>query len=413
MIDDYNKISDAEILKYLAEHGIIDQTAVAKAVQMANKDKFLNQHPYNIWLASDGYWKTKFKDNGKLRTIKRRNKEDIEDAIVEYYRALESEDLSFKARYYIWIDRQVKCGRSDNTILKYESDYRRFFAGYPIEEMNVQDINEEVLSEHILMVLKDKKIPWRAFKDIMGYVNGVFQKCVRDRVMQENPCDFLDLPIYRQRCYIPPVKTTKQRTLTDQDIHILLDKLHNPRAHNANVSACFAVEMALYTGMRVGELAGLMWQDVILEEGVMLIRRSEKFDRKTKESFIAPTKTGKERIFPITDQIEELLKRVKSYEDDNELSGEFVFQDKEGRLTKSKISDAVRNYTMSDEFSGIKSIHAIRRTFNSKLKKDGASTLTACSLLGHSERVNEQNYTYDLSELEEKRRLVTQGTRYS
>ena len=70
---------------------------------------------------------------------------------------------------------------------------------------------------------------------------------------------------------------------------------------------------------------------------------------------------------------------------------------------------------MSDEFSGIKSIHAIRRTVNSKMKCGGVSTTLASSLLGHSERVNEQNYTYDIAELEEKKKIVENiinGTRY-
>ena len=86
--------------------------------------------------------------------------------------------------------------------------------------------------------------------------------------------------------------------------------------------------------------------------------------------------------------------------------GEYVFQDADGRITKSKISDTTRNITMSDDFSGIKSIHAIRRTFNSHLKCNGVSTTIASSLLGHTERVNEQNYTYDVSELAEKKSIV-------
>lgn len=401
-----NRISDSELLIYLLKRDNIDVATIAYEVAKMKRQEYLSQHKYNIWASSDGYWKTKVKgSDGKFRQIKRKNKTDLEDAIVDYYKEHSTKE-TFKQRFDIWIERQRNCGRSENTIFKYLSDYKRFFEGYPFEQYDIRDINEEVLSKHIIQVLSEKQIPWRAFKDIMGNTNGVFEKATKDRIITENPVNYLDLPIYKKYCYIPPVKTTKQRTLTENDTHILLEHLRNPRAHNVNQMCCFAVEMALYTGMRVGELSALMWDDIVFDEELIIIRHSEKFDRSTKQSTITTTKTGKERVFPLVDEIKNLLFRVRNFEIKNGFYGEFVFQDKEGRLTKSKISDAVRNYTMSDEFSGIKSIHAIRRTVNSRMKCSGVSTTIASSLLGHTERVNEQNYTYDISELKEKQEIV-------
>ena len=409
----YNGISDAEMLNFLLDNGKLDAATIAQQIMMAKRNEVLSEHPYSIWLASDGFWKTKVKgSDGTKHLIKRKTKSEIEDVIVEFYSHSHN---TFKQRFDVWIERQRDCARSENTILKYQSDYKRFFEGYPLENINIQDIDEVVLSRHIKQVLDDKKIPWRAFKDIMGYVNGVFTKSVRDRLIPENPCDYLDIDIFRKYCYIPPVKTTKQRTLTENDTHTLLNRVRNPRAHNVNRMCCFAVEMALNTGMRVGELAALMWDDIIADEDIMIIRRMERFDRASKTSQIILVKNGKERIFPLVPEIKNLLAEIQSYETEHGWLGEYVFQDSEGRLTKSKISDTTRNITMSDEFSGIKSIHAIRRTVNSKMKCGGVSTTLASSLLGHSERVNEQNYTYDIAELEEKKKIVENiinGTRY-
>lgn len=408
---DDNRISAAEMLRYLAENDKIDIAIVAQQIIMAKRKEILSNHPYNIWFASDGYWKTKLKgDDGRKYQIKRRKKSDIEDAVIEYYKTHSSGEYTFKSRFDKWIERQRSCARSENTILKYQSDYRRFFEGYPLTEIDIRDIDEEILSEHIMTVLQDKKIPWRAFKDIMGYVNGMFQKCVREKIISDNPCDYLDMEIYKKYCYIPPVKTTSQRTLSENDIHTLLNDIRNPKAHNANIMCCFAIEMALNTGMRVSELAGLMWEDIITDERLMIIRHSERFNRTTKESWISTTKTGKERIFPLTDNITDLLNRIKAYEIDHGWFGDYVFQDSEGRLTKSKISDSIRNHTMSSEYSGVKSIHAIRRTLNSKMRCDGVSATVASSLIGNSERVNDRNYTYDISELNEKRRIVEKAT---
>jgi len=402
-----NLISDAKILNYLVENGIIDRTIVAQNITQMENQQYLENHTCKLWLGNDGYWKTKVKEcDGHYRLIKKKNKSDLEDAVIEHYKRLSLKDNSFKTRFSVWIERQKDCGRSDNTILKYKSDYRRFFEGYPIENLNIQDIDDVVLSRHIVQVLTDKQIPWRAFKDIMGYTSGVYDKAVRDKVIPENPFKYIDLPIFKKYCYMSPVKTTVQRTLTHTDLEILMDRIRNPRAHNTNKMCCFAIEMAIYTGMRVGELAGLMWEDIIFDEDLILIRHSEKYNRVTKESYISTTKTGKERLFPLIDEIKTLLFKIRTYESERGWLGNFVFQDAEGRLTKSKIADTTRNITMSDEFSGIKSIHAIRRTFNSRLRCNGVSTTVASSLLGHTERVNEQNYTYDVSEMAEKKQAV-------
>ena len=58
------------------------------------------------------------------------------------------------------------------------------------------------------------------------------------------------------------------------------------------------------------------------------------------------------------------------------------------------------------EFHNKKSIHAIRRTLNSNMKCAGVSGTVAASLLGHTEKVNEENYRYDVSSMEEKSKFM-------
>ena len=53
--------------------------------------------------------------------------------------------------------------------------------------------------------------------------------------------------------------------------------------------------------MRVGELSALRW-DGITDKYIM-IDKSEKYNRRTKEYYIDTTKNGKERIFPVTKEI--------------------------------------------------------------------------------------------------------------
>ena len=51
-------------------------------------------------------------------------------------------------------------------------------------------------------------------------------------------------------------------------------------------------------------------------------------------------------------------------------------------------------------------IHALRRTLNSKMRCDGVSATVAASLLGHTEKVNQENYTYDITGMDYKRKII-------
>lgn len=177
--------------------------------------------------------------------------------------------------------------------------------------------------------------------------------------------------------------------------------------HKVPYSRSYAVELAIYTGMRIGELSGLRWENVYRDKGYILINSSEKYNEKTKCWYMAETKTGKERRFPISDEIRLLLDRVKKAEMKYGYVGEFVFQNENGQVNTRSIAHCIR-YRCKKAGIEEKCIHAVRRTFNSKMKLAGASSAVAASLLGHSERINENNYTYDISQMEYKKEIVSE-----
>lgn len=403
-----DNLTDAELLLAIKESGIVDFTTIAEQLKMAKKQKYLNMHRCKIWLASDGYYKTKLPkgdDTNETRLVKKKNRSDIEKEIIKYYE-FHSQEYTFKYRFDVWVERQKVCGRSNNTIYKYMTDYKRFFMGYPFEKLDIRDIDDEILSAHIIRVLEDKPIKYRALGDIFGYIKGVFDKAIKDKIIEENPCKYIDLPIYQSRCEERIVRTASERILSPSELESLMQNVRHPKASNSNMICCFAIEMAIYTGMRVGEISALMWKDIMWDDKVILIRHSEKRDSLTKEVYVSLCKNGKERFFPLTEQIADLLQRITEYEQDHGWFGEYVFQDAEGRVSKSKISDATRNRTMSSDFVNTKSVHSIRRTLNSNLKYNGVPTATASSLLGHTPKVNEANYTYDTSEMADNKRVI-------
>ena len=104
---------------------------------------------------------------------------------------------------------------------------------------------------------------------------------------------------------------------------------------------------------------------------------------------------GSAQLSVITTEMKDVLLETKEAELKNGRIGEFVFCDANGERIHSRVISAhARNISLSDEFSSAKSIHAIRRTLNSNLRCMGVSAPVAAALFGHTEQVNEENYTY-------------------
>lgn len=141
------------------------------------------------------------------------------------------------------------------------------------------------------------------------------------------------------------------------------------------------------TGMRVGEIVALKWEDIHNEKGYFTIQRSEKFNRKTKEYFIDKTKNKKVRNFPLDEKITTLFTRVKKAEFAKGYLCEWIFANEEGRIHAPVVSSCIKNKCKQLRIPD-RGIHAFRKTFNSNMRCAGVSEVVAASLLGHSPDVN-------------------------
>lgn len=402
-------MEERELLQYALEHGMINMSYVQEQVDMNKRKELLEKHPYAIWQGKDGKWRTYFPGEDGKRILKKLSSEKaIQDAVVDYYKEIEKAkkvDYSFGACFKNWKEKQISYGVSNNTITKYDSDYIRFFEGTEFEEKDIRTINEEDITAFVIQSIKRLNLKEKAGKGLMSYINGVFKHVRISRVITENPCEYVETRNF-SKFYDRTRKTIEQRTLNDSDLKLLLNQLHISQRNKPCYIPSYAVELAVYTGMRIGEIAALKWEDVCEDIGVIIICRSEKYDRISKNYIVESTKTGKERQFPLSKKALSILREVKKVELQHGFLGEYVFQNENGKLHSSSIAHCIRYKCIQ---AGIqeKSIHALRRTLNSKLRCAGVSSVVAASMMGHTEEVNDSNYSYDVSGMDYKKEIIS------
>ena len=145
------------------------------------------------------------------------------------------------------------------------------------------------------------------------------------------------------------------------------------------------VALMSYTGCRIGEAAGLRWQDVDLDRGVVLVRRS--WDNDT-------TKGGEPRQVPVANRLAALLAAWRS----ECPSAELVCPDPVNGGMRYAGSGTTRWFRRLCKAAGVAVLypHALRHSFASEYLRNGGDLFRLQRILGHSSSSLTERYSHFL-----------------
>ena len=397
-----------DLVQELEKYGIINKSDVLEQLEKMKTQELLNKHMYEIWEGKDGKWRTYLPDSEKgRRLIKKTKRENVEKEIINYYKKEEQDKVkTFKDCYLHWRSVHDELV-SDNSVYRYETDYKRYFDKTKFENMEMADIKEDDITLFMLNKIKELKLCQKACKTLFWYISSVCLNALKNKVIVENPCLFLSANKFYQYCTVHERKREKV-LVSDYEMNMLFEQIYDDYNNQPEYIPTYAIHLAILTGMRVGEISALTWDSIY--DNFILIEKSEKYNRKTKEYYVADTKNKKVRKFPLTDEIKVLLDKVKRVEMENGYLTKWVFSNEDGRVHAPVISSCVKNKCRQ---LGIeeKGIHAFRRTLNSKMRCNNVPAVVASEIMGHTEAVNDEYYTYDITDMDTKRDIISQINR--
>jgi integrase len=225
---------------------------------------------------------------------------------------------------------------------------------------------------------------------IDGYLrplNGTMAFAIRRGLITVNPYSQLtsdDRPRRRER--------RQDHVWSDEEIEALLRAAQELAAQPASrYDYTPLLRTAVFTGLRLGELLGLQWQDVDLHEGVLYVRRQY-----TRLREYAPPKTkAAVRRIPLSPEMTRQLAELKlrsRYSADQDP----VFAARNGRPLMHRNATG-RGFQPAAAEAGIDGVtfHSMRHAFASRMISRGISSTVLAALIGHeSSTITERRYVH-------------------
>ena len=370
-----------------------------------NKNRVLKEGEYQ---RPNGTFEYKWRDNrGKRHSIYAKTLDELREKEIDVLRDVldgiraDKKDITINDLYYRWV--QLKKGLKVNTFQNYKYMYTQFvepdFGETKIVELKRSDVrafyNHLADSQHIKINTID---------NIHTVLHQVLELGVEDEYLRYNPSDNALKEL--KRAHNNDSKKRKSLTIPEQE---LFEQFLSENGKYNRWYPIFTVMM--WTGMRVGEITGLRWCDIDLEDETISINHTlVYFDKGRAEGCgfavnTPKTKSG-ERTIPMLPKVKEAFLIEKDYQKEFNLKckvivdgyTDFIFINRFGGVQhQGTLNKALRriirdcNYEVLDKekkgsvilprFSN----HSLRHTFTTRLCEAGVNIKAMQDILGHAD----------------------------
>lgn len=355
------------------------------------------------------YYYAKFRVNGKQKMLatrvpvkgnnKRKAERVLKELIAKYEGLnLENENILFTAFLDKWLQ-SVKPILKPATWESYDKTVSGKIKPY-FEQKNYRfrEMKPEIFTEYFVYLATEGKsngkggLSYKTVKNIRGVLSSAYEYAIENSYIKDNPVLKSKMPSFAHsiKSDVPEYSAEQVRKLLlfakENDSHIYIFLL-----------------LALYTGLRKGELLALTWDDVDYDKKLLRVNKSRTGSRKAITAQITTPKTeSSNRKIPLNDTVLEALKAEKKRQDEHaeilgngyDKSHSFIVRTVLGKpyVNLSAINRVVNRLT---EKAGLPhcTIHGFRHSVASILDDNGVPIQDISVLLGH-ESVNTTERIY-------------------
>ena len=329
---------------------------------------------FNIYLRKDGRWEGRIyypadeKMRRKYKSFYGKSYEEVVLLIRKYKSDNDITDeisITFSELYSEWIEsrrRRIKESTAANYEMKADKHILPVFGGLCLYEITVEMIYE-FISDRQKSGLSNRYISdiIVLMKSVMRYGEAHYQ-C-------RNPLKDIVMP--------KKYKTEIMRLSSSEESAL---KKYISENHSL---VTLAVALAMFTGLRIGEICALKWKDIDFDKRIITVSKTIQRikcingNRKTKLIITDPKSRSSFRTIPFPDSIFSFLREFQSDAEDFVLSGNG--KPVEPRTMQYRFARILKNADLPSVH-----FHSLRHSFASKCIALGFDMKSLSEILGHS-----------------------------
>ena len=341
----------------------------------------------------------------KRRKVAKSSEKELEEYLLSFYAEVDrAEKLTFSTVFDRWVEYKKQFIAASNnrksltqtTITRYRRDFKNHLSHMSFVNMPLCKVTPIKIEGDFIDRIKKESLSESMVSNLLGYLTNCLRYAYTEHLTTENIGDFIHKDLILANSAVTDSKSDDERTLQISEMESLLSAVLAQQKKHPRYLPNYGVELATYTGMRVGEISALHWGDI--RDGFIYIDYSEhRVDYEDhSELVIGPPKFLKHRRFPITPAIQGVFDKIRALGIQND--DDFVFgKNRFEKYTAHDISCAASRRGKEAGVEYTVSIHRIRRTVSSLLRAKYPAALVA-SLLDHTETTNDRHYFYDNSD---------------
>ena len=269
---------------------------------------------------------------------------------------------------YLDVERNL----SPHTLRAYTADIEHFL--YWLKDLNVAEVNTNTIRLYLSQIQVFDYSKTTITRKIAA-LRTFYRFLYRERVIEYNPVDGIKSPKKPKR--LPSF-------LNEDEVELVMNQIEPNNPTNARNRAILEVLYAC--GMRVGELCGLNFGNLNLEENEITV-----FGKGAKERIVLISQRAKDYLNKYIDE----FRSQYAIQNENITEDTPVFINLSGgRLTTRSVDKLFIGLADKLQLGKKLSPHVFRHSFATKLLEKGADLRVVQELLGHASISNTQIYTH-------------------
>ena len=385
--------------------GTLSEEAATRYMSMIREEYVTKHYKHKIWQSeADGRWCSLVEDPSKpkgLKTIKRKEKKDL---IEHLYKIMTDDRMTLEKLFPAWIAYKTDLSASSEYPKRIKSDWKRFYEGSELIRIPLRELTSITLERFVVRAIKDNGLTKTAYHNMALILRQSLDYAVAMEYIEYNPFSRVKIDT-RRLLRKAEKKPDREQVFTNEEVlafsRCAWDDFQEPGKKVYRLAPLAAL-FIFYSGLRVGELTGLRFEDI--EDGNIRVRRMV---RKDDHKVLDHTKSHADREIPL---VPEAMKIIQTCEEFS--PGGWIFSEYDRPLPSRIVEEYFLEYC-SKIRTPQKSTHCARKTAASALV-DNVNINTARRILGHAdERTTLKNYVFDRTEAPEKLKKIVFALTYS